>query len=155
MTGGTISRIGAEKNRQLDNGFSLIFLNQSRFCFDVHTVDLCAKFSLALTEDDKEALFERIQTAQTDRVLVTCGTDTMVELAQMIASNVANKIVIFTGSFIPIRHPHSDGKMNLASSIAYLQSLQENGVWICMHGILFDANNVVKDFKGKKFQAII
>lgn len=151
MTGGTISRIGAEKHRHLDNTYIHGFITDARFDFPIHVVDICAKFSLALTDDDKQRMIQEVKHTNTNKVIVTCGTDTMVQLAQLLAEHVKNKIVIVTGSMVPYKHARSDARMNLACSCAFAQTQNKSGVWICMQGRLFDPFHTQKDVKHKKF----
>lgn len=151
LTGGTISRIGAESRRTLRNSFAEAFVKEARFQNAIHLVEVCAKFSLALTEDDIEDMIKAIKNAVTIKVLITCGTDTMVELARSIKALKLPKTIIFTGSFIPYKHPHSDAKMNLAASLAYLQTNHAANTWICMHGTLFDPLKVQKNAEHKRF----
>lgn len=159
ITGGTISRVGAEKNRKFDNSFAQSFLHDARLNVDIKTIDFCAKFSEEIGDSEINQIVQIIQKNSEKLYLITCGTDAMISIANKIGEKLGNikAKIIFTGAFIPYRHPHSDAKMNLMSSIIYLRSFESfarknrKKIRICMHGELFDPLHVKKDKLQKRF----
>ena len=151
LTGGTISRVGSKRENLLNNNYIYGFLKDARLRFDVEIVDLCAMDSEDLVLQDSAFLMNAIRNAKYDRILITCGTDMMREIAQSVKKLVKNKFILFTGAMTPLRHAHSDAQYHLASSLTYLQTMQKKGVWICMHGRLFQPKWVEKDVENKHF----
>lgn len=164
ITGGTISRIGAEKNRQFNNSFATAFLHDARLNINIELIDLCAKFSEEIGDHEIDQMVEIIEKrAKHHRYLITCGTDAMISIAERLRERLRERLgtvraktakIVFTGAFIPYRHPHSDAKMNIMSSIIYLMNTStplSRNIRICMHGELFDPAHVKKDKIQKRF----
>lgn len=86
-------------------------------------------------------------------IVITHGTSTMVQTAQFIDKNRAedDKPVVLTGAFRPYDFANSDTEFNLGSAIAVARVL-ENGVRICMHGIVFDPYAVRKNVEAIRFE---
>ena len=58
--------------------------------------------SLEMTDADRALVVEQCRQSEVDRIVVTHGTDTMVETARAIAAaNLAGKTVVLTGAMIP------------------------------------------------------
>jgi len=76
--------------------------------------------------------------------VITHGTDTMVETAQLLGEEIKDKVVILFGSMIPYSIDNSDALFNLGVALSAVQS-KENGVYITMNGKVFNWNNVYKN----------
>jgi L-asparaginase len=118
---------------------------------DIETVLL--KDSLDLTENDRKKIVERCRRARQDRIIITHGTDTMVETARILAQKVSGKTIVLTGAMVPIRFARSDGLFNLGCSLAFVQLLP-HGVYISMNGNYYEWNNVVKNKQMGRFEEI-
>ena len=85
-------------------------------------------------------------TAKQTRIVVTHGTDTMVETAGALASGLGSdggKTIVLTGAMIPYAFGSSDGLFNLGSALSFVQVLPP-GVYIAMNGRCFPAGRVKK-----------
>ena len=82
--------------------------------------------------------------AQVDGIVITHGTDTMVETAEAIAKGVSGKTVVLTGAMVPYAFGSSDGLFNLGSALSFVQALPP-GVYIAMNGRSFTWDNVRKN----------
>jgi L-asparaginase len=103
--------------------------------------------SLEMTDEDRSIIQHHCETAKEKHILITHGTDTMVNTAAVLASSddLGDKTIILTGAIIPYQFGmSSDGFFNLGSALAYAQSLQP-GVYIAMHGEYFGWDNVRKN----------
>lgn len=111
--------------------------------------------SLELTDTDREIIAYNCRKSKFDDILVTHGTDTIVQTAKVIAeANIENKTIVLTGALIPATFgTSSDGFFNLGSALAFAQSLSP-GVYIVMNGRYFDWNNVVKNTKTGFFEEL-
>jgi L-asparaginase len=87
------------------------------------------------------------------RVVITHGTDTMVETAQAIAAGVPNKTVVLTGAMVPYAFGSSDGLFNLGSALSFVQTLAP-GVYVAMNGRFFPWNKVKKNQDAGVFEAV-
>ena len=109
--------------------------------------------SLEMNKDDREIISHNCQRCESDKVVITHGTDTMVETAEFLASEaIANKTIVLTGAMIPYAFgTSSDGFFNLGSAIAFVQSLPP-GVYVAMNGRFFNWDNVRKNRKTGYFE---
>lgn len=111
--------------------------------------------SLELTDSDREIIAYNCKKSKHDRIIVTHGTDTMVQTAQVIAkSGITDKTIVLTGALVPATFgTSSDGFFNLGSALAFVQSLP-HGIYIAMNGRYFDWNNVIKNTKTGFFEEL-
>lgn len=109
--------------------------------------------SLQLTNDDRQEIVNYCLAAAEQQIIVTHGTDTMVETAKKLAEQVVGKTIILTGAMIPYKFGSSDGLFNLGSALAFVQTLP-TGVYIAMNGCYFNANNVRKNKQDGIFEIL-
>ena len=110
--------------------------------------------SLEMTSADRDIIVHNCRQTAANRVLITHGTDTMVETAKVIAAaNLEDKTVVLTGALIPYAFgTSSDGFFNLGAALAYSQVLSP-GVYIAMNGQYFHWNNVRKNKQTGNFES--
>src|SRR5687768_2927614 len=92
-------------------------LRQGRCGLDLEIRTLMMVDSLEMSAEDRELIAQNCARCPEERVVVTHGTDTMVETAGVVARSVANKTVVFTGAMVPIAFGSSDGLFNLGSAL--------------------------------------
>jgi L-asparaginase len=102
------------------------------------------KDSLEMTGTDRRRILDACRACQEPRIVITHGTDTMVETARFLEGNVPGKTVVLTGAMIPYTFGSSDGLFNLGSALSFAQVLPE-GVFVAMNGRFFPAGRVRKD----------
>ena len=100
--------------------------------------------SLEMTDDDRQVIVRNCQQCGEDRIVITHGTDTMVETAKAIAAEVEGKTIVLTGAMIPWAFGSSDGLFNLGSAISFAQVLPP-GVYVAMNGQAFAWHRVRKN----------
>lgn len=152
--GGTIDKAYRWQENGLDvcDPFVLDSLRLANVQFDYDVTSLIRKDSLEFTTADREKILDAVSKCKSPRVLVTHGTDTMVETAQLLAA-VQGKTVVMTGSMVPGRVFESDATFNLGFAISAAM-LMPSGVYIAMHGVLFDPARVCKNRKKGMFESI-
>jgi L-asparaginase len=128
-------------------------LDRGRCRLDVSVEVLLMVDSLDMTEADRGRIVQACRHCSEQRVVITHGTDTMVETAQALAANVPNKTVVLTGAMIPYAFGSSDGLFNLGSALSFVQALPP-GVYIAMNGRVFPWNNVRKNTEIGVFEAL-
>jgi L-asparaginase len=112
------------------------------------------KDSLEMNDDDREIISKACMQSEEKRIVVTHGTDTMVESAQVIAKSLsADKIVVFLGAMVPYQFKQSDALFNLGCALTAVQILSP-GVYITMNGQVFDYREVQKNRAIGEFVAI-
>lgn len=129
----------------------MLKLGRSNLDVDVRT--LMMEDSLSLTDDDRDIIVHNCQKTPAKRILITHGTDTMVETAERLAESVKDKTIVITGAMIPYTFGSSDGLFNLGSALAYVQSMPP-GVYVAMNGKCYNWDNVRKNRKTGFFEEL-
>ena len=109
--------------------------------------------SLSLTDEDRQIIVHNCQKTPEDRILITHGTDTMVETARQLAGSIEDKTIVITGAMIPYTFGSSDGLFNLGSALSFVQSMPY-GVYVAMNGQCFNWDNVQKNRKTGFFEEL-
>jgi L-asparaginase len=148
ITGGTI-----DKDYQATTG-ELVFsethlpqlLKQANCTLDITTQVVMLKDSLEMTDTDREQILQACQNQTSNRIVITHGTDTMVDTAVFLqdSTKLQPKTIVLTGAMRPYKLGNSDASFNIASALMAAQ-LSEPGVFISMNGKLFRADEVNKN----------
>ena len=145
-TGGTFDKEYNEINGELffkeTHLSELLELGRSQL--DVQIETLMMVDSLDMTLESKKLIVQKCKEEKTTRIIITHGTDTMVETAKLLAKSIKNKTVILTGAMIPIKFGSSDGLFNLGSALSFIQVI-DPGIYITMNGRYFKWDNVRKN----------
>ena len=110
--------------------------------------------SLEMTDADREAILEECRRSPEERIVITHGTDTMVETARVIAGGNLSKTVVLTGAMVPYAFGSSDGLFNLGSALSFAQVLPP-GVYVAMNGRVFRWDRVRKNRELGVFEEIV
>jgi L-asparaginase len=127
-------------------------LKEAEVHFDYDVEDVVRKDSLRLTEADRELLRQRIAASPHRLVLVTHGTDTMVDTG-LALKGFPGKVIVLTGALSPYRFRQSDATFNIGCAIGALQVLPP-GVYIAMSGRVFAIDHVRKNREARRFEEI-
>lgn len=118
--------------------------------FTFNVIALMRKDSLHITADDRDLIRRTIEAQPHAHVLVTHGTDTMVETAKVLAS-IPGKTILLTGALNPARFQSSDAVFNIGCAIGAVQTLPA-GVYIAMSGRVWDPFKVRKNRDANRFE---
>ena len=155
VTGGTFDKEYNELNGSLffkDTHLpEMLRLGRSRI--DVSISTLMMIDSLEMTAADRARIVEECATAGEARILITHGTDTMVETAAALAAAGSGKTIVLTGAMIPYAFGSSDGLFNLGSALSFVQVLPA-GVYVSMNGRAFPWDRVRKNRETGVFEAL-
>jgi L-asparaginase len=154
VTGGTFDKEYNELNGTLSFQHTYVeqMLERGRCRLDVTVEVLMMKDSLEMTDADRARIVHECNDCDEERIVITHGTDTMVETAKAIALGVKNKTVVLTGAMVPYAFGSSDGLFNLGSALSFAQALP-HGVYVAMNGRVFPWNNVRKNRELGVFEA--
>ncbi len=146
ITGGTIDKKYNELNGELVHTATLLpeMLKQARSSVKINYRHLMLVDSLVMTDAQRQEIAQDCIGAEEDRIVITHGTDTMVETAQLLGKTITDKTIILTGAMIPYAFDGSDALFNLGSALMAAQTMT-SGVYIAMNGQIFEYNNVMKD----------
>ena len=126
---------------------------RGRCTLNIEVMTLMMIDSLEMTAEDRKIITYHCRKCESDRIIITHGTDTMNETAKILADeNLAGKTILLTGAMVPYAFgTSSDGFFNLGSALAFVQTLP-NGVYICMNGRYFSWQYVRKNKKTGYFE---
>jgi L-asparaginase len=153
VTGGTFDKAYNELTGELffKNSHLPEMLKLGRSNLDVQIRTLMMIDSLRMTDDDRQIILQHSRNAPESRIVITHGTDTMVETAAALARGIADKTIVLTGAMIPYKFGSSDGLFNLGSALAFAQTLPP-GVYVAMNGRYFAWNRVRKNRQTGMFE---
>ena len=116
-------------------------LRRGRARLDLQIETVMMIDSLEMTDQGRARIVQRCRDTSEHALIVTHGTDTMVETAAALAqARLADKTIVLTGAMVPYAFGSSDGLFNLGSALSFVQVLPA-GVYIAMNGqhFLWDA----------------
>ncbi len=156
VTGGTFDKEYNELTGQLyfkDSHLGeMLELGRCLVPVDIRTLMMID--SLEMTNIDRELIAKHCIEADEDRIIITHGTDTMAETAQVLEELVSKKTIVITGAMVPYKFGSSDGLFNLGSAMAFVQTLKP-GVYVVMNGRCFHAANVRKNKETGEFEELM
>ena len=156
ITGGTI-------DKEYDPLTGELTFSKSHLSNMLHQVKCTARFileevmlkdSLKMMSEDREEILKKCINCLEDKIIVTHGTDTMVETARVLGNNVKGKTVVLVGAMIPYAFGASDALFNLGCAFSAVQALQP-GVYITMNGEIFNWDNVRKNRESGEFEELL
>lgn len=152
-TGGTIDKVYFDARSEFEVGPSEVagILEDARVTLDFEIESILRKDSLDLTEADRALVRERILSEPCPRVIVTHGTDTMIETA-LALGGIPGKTVVLTGSLLPSRFRVTDAPFNVGTAVGAVQCLPP-GVYVLMNGRVFDPRTTRKNRAENRFEA--
>ena len=128
-------------------------LDRSKCRLKIKVKTLMMIDSLQMTKKDIESIINECKKCKSERIVITHGTDTMVDTAKFVATGNLNKTVVLTGAMIPYKFGSSDGLFNIGAAVGFVQSLK-SGVYIAMNGKYFNYDNVEKNKDTGEFKPI-
>jgi L-asparaginase len=153
-TGGTIDKIYFDRVSAFQVGEPQIgeVLREAGVSFEYEIEPLLRKDSLDLTADDRALIRQAVTAAAERHILVTHGTDTMIDTA-LALQGIAGKTIVLTGALQPARFRQTDAVFNIAAAVMAVQLLPE-GAWLVMNGRVFAPEKVRKNRQGHRFEEL-
>lgn len=151
-TGGTIDKVYFDDKSDYQVGEPQIgnILRELGVAFRFTVIPALRKDSLHISDEDRAMLRTLIAAQPQARVLVTHGTDTMVETAKVLHD--LGKTIVLTGALNPARFRGSDAEFNIGCAVGAVQALPA-GAWIAMNGRVWDPFKVRKNVDANRFEA--
>jgi L-asparaginase len=152
--GGTIDKIYFDAKSEYEVGPPNIekVLAEMGLALSYSINSLMKKDSLDLTSVDRALVAETVDQDPCKKVIITHGTDTMVQTASSLMK-IKNKTIVLTGALEPALFKTSDAVFNIGCALGAVQSLT-SGVYICMNGKVFSADNVRKNVNKNRFEEL-
>lgn len=131
-----------------------IMLERGRCTIDTNVKTIMMIDSLKMTNEDRLWILEHCKKSAAEKIIITHGTDTMVETAHFLAEAKLGKTIILTGAMVPYAFGNSsDGFFNLGSALAFVQTLPQ-GVFVVMNGRYFNFDGVKKNRQTGNFEEV-
>jgi L-asparaginase len=147
QTGGTIdkdySKVFQAYNFDINDPAVERILDKVNPSFEFEIMSLLKKDSMDMNDEDRELIRKTCQNSDSSKIIITHGTDTMVETARVL-SDIKNKVIILTGSARPERFSNSDATFNIGVAVGALNVVDE-GVFVAMNGVLRSFDTVIKN----------
>ena len=155
ITGGTIDKEYNPVTGELTFAKSHLtnMLNQVRCKVKVFLEEVMLKDSLQMRNEDREEILRKCIDCPENRIIITHGTDTMVETAGVLGKSLKGKTVVLVGALIPYAFGASDALFNLGCAFSAAQTLP-GGVYITMNGKIFSWGHVRKNRESGEFEEI-
>ncbi len=153
-TGGTIDKVYFDAKSDYQVGEPQIgkILADIGVAFRFHVIPLLRKDSLFIDDRDRELMRATIAAQDERCVLVTHGTDSMVETARVLAE-VPGKTIVLTGALNPAKFEGSDAEFNIGCAVGAVQSLPP-GAYIAMNGRIWAPDRVRKNVDANRFESL-
>ncbi len=151
-TGGTIDKTYFDQKSlyQVGEPQASGVLERANVVVDYEVVSIMQKDSLDLDDTDRASIRQAVESDRSERIIITHGTDTMIETAAFLR-NISDKTIVLTGSMYPAQYRDSDAVFNLGCALIGAQLLRP-GVYIAMNGRIFDPGNSVKNVALNRFE---
>lgn len=151
-TGGTIDKVYFDAKSEFEVGEPVVgrILNDAGVTFEFDIAEILKKDSLDLDDQDRARIHAAVAGCDSERILITHGTDTMVETGKAL-QDIPGKTIVMTGSLNPARFQNSDAVFNIGCAIGAVQTLP-HGVYIAMSGRIFQAGKVRKNREQNRFE---
>jgi L-asparaginase len=152
--GGTIDKIYFDAKGDFAVGPPQVagLLEEGNVGFSYEIVPVVKKDSLEMTAEDRAAVRTVIAGQACPRVVVTHGTDTMIETA-LALRGLEGRTIVLTGSMQPARFRVSDAEFNLGAAVIAAQVLPP-GVYVAMNGRIFNPERSRKNVAAHRFEAV-
>ena len=151
-TGGTFDKIYFDANSEYSIGEPCIssILDEGNVTSEFRIKSILKKDSLDINQKERELIKRSVIECEEEKIIITHGTDTMVETAKFL-EEIKDKTIVLTGSMQPARFKKTDAIFNSGFAFAAALSL-ENGVYIAMNGKIFNSSNVRKNIDLGRFE---
>jgi len=125
-------------------------LERANVVLDYEVESILKKDSLDFTDEDRSLIRQKVASTQSERLVITHGTDTMIETAKVL-EGIPGKTIVLTGSMYPAQFRDSDAVFNIGCAVTGAQILGP-GVYIAMNGRIYNPRDVRKNVELNRFE---
>ena len=157
--GGTIDKVYFDALSEYEVGvpYALEMLEELNLNLDCRVISLMRKDSLEMDDADRALVRDAAAQTEEELIVITHGTDTMVDTANALSSlyseNSCTRTIVLTGALTPAIFKKSDAMFNLGAALTAVQTMKP-GIYIAMSGEVFSFDEVKKDREGQRFVAV-
>jgi L-asparaginase len=152
-TGGTIDKFYFDRKDTFQVGEPQIgqLLREANVSVDYEISALLHKDSLDLTDEDRGLIVAAVRDSSCERFLITHGTDTMLQTAELLQQRVPGKVMVLTGAMQPAISRTSDAFFNIGFAFCAAQQLPP-GAYVAMNGRIFVPGKARKNVEMGRFE---
>ncbi len=152
-TGGTIDKIYFDRKSDYEVGDPQAngILERANVVFDYEVESILRKDSLDFTDEDRALIRKKVASTRSERLVITHGTDTMIETAKVL-EGIPGKTIVMTGSMYPPQFRDSDAVFNIGCAVTGAQILGP-GVYLAINGRIFNPHDVRKNVELNRFES--
>ena len=153
-TGGSIDKVYSTQESRFvvsEPQITCIF-DEANVTIEWELESILKKDSLEITDSDRQAIVERVRRDPHRHIILTHGTDTLIETARALSA-IPGKVIVLTGAMQPAAFKQSDAPFNVGGAIIAVQTMPE-GVYVVMNGQVFDPNKSHKNLTLDRFEAL-
>ena len=152
-TGGTIDKVYFDALSEYQIGDPVVknILKEGLATFPFEVASLLKKDSLEITDEDRDIIYKAVEAETCKHILITHGTDTMIDTAKRLSA-IKEKTIVLTGAMQPARFRNTDAIFNIGYAIASAQHLPP-GIYLAMNGQIFTPDAVQKNRAAAQFEA--
>jgi L-asparaginase len=150
--GGTIDKIYFDRKSAYEVGEPKIgeILKEANVNLEYDISSILHKDSLNMTDEDRQLIFDKIASDEHCHILLTHGTDTMIQTAKKLKT-IPDKVIVLTGAISPAVFKYSDAAFNIGCAVAAVQVLAP-GAYIAMNGRILDPDLIKKNLEKNWFE---
>lgn len=152
-TGGTIDKVyfDAKSSFQIGDSPLAELLKEANLTIDLKVTEVLRKDSLEMNDVDRSQIRDAVETSAAQQIVITHGTDTMVQTGCAL-QGITDKTIVLTGAMQPARFRATDALFNVAAALMAAQTLP-SGVYIAMNGQVFNPETTMKNVERNRFEA--
>jgi L-asparaginase len=152
--GGTIDKVYFDRKSTYEVGEPKIgeILKEANVTLEYEISSILHKDSLDMTGKDRQLIFDKIVSDEHRHIILTHGTDTMIQTAKKLKP-IPDKVIVLTGAMEPARFKYSDATFNIGCAVTAVQVLTP-GVYIAMNGRIFDPDRIKKNLEQNWFEEL-
>ncbi|NNE63095.1 MAG: asparaginase [Gammaproteobacteria bacterium] len=153
-TGGTFDKIyfDAKSEFHIGEPMATSILEEANVDFEFEVESILEKDSLEINDQDRQHIRQKVVEQDSDKIIITHGTDAMVETGRFL-ENIPGKTIVITGAMQPARMRYSDAGFNIGFAYSAVQILPPS-VYIAMNGKIFDPQTTRKNVALSRFETI-
>ena len=146
-TGGTFNKIydPIKGEFTIDTESHALEYIASKWLCEFKIINIIGKDSLEITNHDRLELLATISHSDYHHILIVHGTDTMDVTAEYLADADLEKCIVLTGAMVPYSIDPVEATANLCSAYGYINTLEQEGIFIAMNGVMGPSEKVEKD----------
>lgn len=151
-TGGTIDKVYFDQKSDYQVGDPQAggVLERANVVLDYDVESIMRKDSLDFTDADRKLIRKKVASTPWERIVITHGTDTMIDTAKVL-KDIPDKTIVMTGSMYPAQFRDSDAVFNIGCAVTAAQILRP-GIYIVMNGRIFNPQDIRKNVELNRFE---